>query len=100
MWASKKGMGRPKKGSSSVLSTFSILIPVENDKYDSDVVESEELSDGRISDKEGDKKEAVHYEEYDEQKHKYNPSLELGMKFSSLKQFKDACRNYGIKSRF
>ncbi|KAK9083073.1 hypothetical protein Scep_029544 [Stephania cephalantha] len=39
------------------------------------------------------------YVEFDEFKDMANPQLELGMKFSSFKTFKLACRNWGIQNR-
>lgn len=94
----RKKRGRPKKTASRLSSSTSILIPELNDKYDSDFASSKELNDVK-SDRENKEEDEVTYPEYEEEKDKYNPSLELGMKFRSLGQFKEACRNWGIKNR-
>lgn len=41
----------------------------------------------------------VPYVEYNEEKHKEKPKLELGMTFGNFTEFKQACMEWGIKNR-
>nr|XP_009605465.1 protein FAM50A-like [Nicotiana tomentosiformis] len=94
---SKNERGRPKKSKHNVPTTSGIVVQEINENSNSDVDEEEELHE-RNSDIE-EEEDKVTFGEYDEAKRKENPSLELGTKFRSLEQFKDACRNWGIKNR-
>ncbi|KAK9154441.1 hypothetical protein Sjap_001921 [Stephania japonica] len=86
-----------KKGRPMVIASprSSALVIVEVHDQDSDNTPSDELhtdddSDGFV--KRG-------YLDFDEFQDMADPHLELGMKFSSFKQFKSACRNWDIQNR-
>ncbi|KAK9158282.1 hypothetical protein Scep_004856 [Stephania cephalantha] len=84
--------GRPKVITSPRSSALAI---VEVHDQDSDYAASDELH----TDDDSDGSEKMSYVEFDEFKDMANPQLELGMKFSSFKAFKLACRNWGIQNR-
>ncbi|XP_049361082.1 uncharacterized protein LOC125825838 [Solanum verrucosum] len=97
-----KGRGRPKitPGSINVPSSSAIVVPPQVVDTESDYVDSDEMLEEVESEKEEDKlQEKVTYVEYNEEKHKDKPILELGMTFGNFTEFKQACMEWGIKNR-
>ncbi|KAK9114332.1 hypothetical protein Syun_021129 [Stephania yunnanensis] len=84
--------GRPKVITPPRSSALAI---VEVHDQDSDYAASDELH----TDDDFDGSEKMRYVEFDEFKDMANPQLKLGMKFSSFKTFKLACRSWGIQSK-
>ncbi|KAK9087310.1 hypothetical protein Syun_029704 [Stephania yunnanensis] len=84
--------GKPKV---IALPRSSALAIVEVHDQDSDYAGSDELH----TDDNSDESEKMRYLEFDEFKDMADPQLELGMKFSSFKTFKLACRNWGIQNK-
>ncbi|KAK9142775.1 hypothetical protein Syun_012175 [Stephania yunnanensis] len=86
------GRGRPNVIAPPRSSALAI---VEVHDQDSDYT----TSDGLHTDDDSDGSGKTRYLEFDEFKDMTDPHLELGMKFSSFKTFKMACRNCGIQNK-
>ena len=74
--------------------------PVQQPQIDcesSDYADSEQLMSCSDSDNEGLSR--PRYADFMDEMMS-NPKLEVGMKFSSFQQFKEACKNYGIRNRY
>ncbi|KAH0698943.1 hypothetical protein KY284_013158 [Solanum tuberosum] len=97
----KKLRGRPKNASVNVPVSPEILVPLQNADVESDYAYSDELPDDDVQSDEGENNGQKNniYEEYDEGKNKNFPRFALGMKFKNFKQFKEACRELGIRKR-
>ncbi|KAH0771879.1 hypothetical protein KY290_015860 [Solanum tuberosum] len=91
----KKLRGRPKNASVNVPISSEILVPLQNVDAESDYAYSDELPDDDVQSDKGEN----NGQEYDEGKNKNFPIFELGMKFKNFKQFKEACRELGIRKR-
>ncbi|KAL3373617.1 hypothetical protein AABB24_005550 [Solanum stoloniferum] len=97
----KKHRGRPKNASVSVPVSSEILVPLQNVDVESDYAYSDELPDDDVQSDKGENNGQKNniYEEYYEGKNKNFPRFALGMKFKNFKQFKEACRELGIRKR-
>ncbi|KAH0705546.1 hypothetical protein KY290_010235 [Solanum tuberosum] len=97
----KKLRGRPKNASVNVPVSSGILVPLQNADVESDYAYSDELPDDDVQSDKGENNGQKNniYEEYDEGKNKNLPRFALGMKFKNFKQFKEACRELGIRKR-
>ncbi|KAG5602528.1 hypothetical protein H5410_033898 [Solanum commersonii] len=97
----KKLRGRPKNARVNVPVSSGILVPLQNADVESDYAYSDELPDDDVQFDKGENNGQKNniYEKYDEGKNKNLPRLALGMKFKNFKQFKEACRELGIRKR-